>query len=68
MVSQHSLNFVFLDLIQNNMINHFCLLDKVQYVDDIDVKEEVNGIFTWIIDNDIPIFTGENRNYIENLL
>ncbi len=32
------------------------------------IKEEVNGIFTWIIDNDIPIFTGEDRNYIENLL
>lgn len=32
------------------------------------IKKEVDGIFTWLIDNDIPIFTGENRNYIEKLL
>lgn len=32
------------------------------------IKREVDGISTWVIDNDIPIFTGENRNYIENLL
>lgn len=32
------------------------------------IKREVDGIPTWVIDNDIPIFTGENRNYIENLL
>lgn len=32
------------------------------------IKREVDGMPTWVIDNDIPIFTGENRNYIENLL
>lgn len=32
------------------------------------IKREVDGISTWDIDNDIPVFTGESRNYIENLL
>lgn len=32
------------------------------------IKREVDGIPTWDIDNDIPVFTGESRNYIENLL
>ena len=32
------------------------------------IKREIDGILTWDIDNDIPIFTGEGRNYIENLL
>ena len=32
------------------------------------IKREVDGISTWVIDNDIPIFTGENRNYIEKLI
>ena len=32
------------------------------------IKREIDGILTWVIDNDIPVFTGEGRNYIENLL
>lgn len=32
------------------------------------VKREVNGISTWVIDNYIPIFKGDNRNYIEELI
>lgn len=32
------------------------------------VKREVNGISTWVIDNYIPIFKGEDRNYIEELI
>ena len=32
------------------------------------VKREVNGISTWVIDNYIPIFKYEGRNYIEELI
>lgn len=32
------------------------------------IKREVDGMSTWVIDNDIPVFTGENRNYIEKLI
>ena len=32
------------------------------------VKREVNGMSTWVIDNYIPIFKGEGRNYIEELI
>ena len=32
------------------------------------IKREVNGIDSWFIDTKIPIFKGESRNYIENLL
>ena len=32
------------------------------------IKREIDGISTWVIDNDIPVFTGENRNYIEKLI
>ena len=32
------------------------------------IKREIDGILTWDIDNYIPVFTGESRNYIENLL
>ena len=32
------------------------------------VKREVNGISTWVIDNYIPIFKDEGRNYIEELI
>lgn len=32
------------------------------------IKREVAGTTTWITDNEIPIFIGENRNYIETLL
>ena len=32
------------------------------------IKRKIDGILTWDIDNDIPVFTGESRNYIENLL
>lgn len=32
------------------------------------IKREIDGVPTWVIDNDIPIFTGENRDYIEKLI
>lgn len=32
------------------------------------IKREVNGVDSWFIDTEIPIFKGESRNYIENLL
>lgn len=32
------------------------------------IKREVNGISTWVIDNYIPIFKDEGRNYIEELI
>lgn len=32
------------------------------------VKREVNGIDSWFIDTEIPIFKGEDRNYIEKLI
>ena len=32
------------------------------------IKREVDGVYSWFIDTEIPIFKGESRNYIENLL
>lgn len=32
------------------------------------VKKELDGIDTWTIDTEIPIFKGENRDYIEKLI
>lgn len=32
------------------------------------IKREVNGIDSWFIDTEIPIFKGEDRNYIEKLI
>ena len=32
------------------------------------IKREVNGVDSWFIDTEIPIFKGEDRDYIENLL
>ena len=32
------------------------------------VKKEINGVDSWFIDTEIPIFKGENRNYIEKLI
>ena len=32
------------------------------------VKREVNGVDSWFIDTEIPIFKGKYRDYIENLL
>ena len=32
------------------------------------IKREVNGIDSWFIDTKIPIFKGEDRNYIEKLI
>ena len=32
------------------------------------IKREVDGVDSWFIDTEIPIFKGESRNYIENLL
>ena len=32
------------------------------------IKREIDEISTWIIDTEIPIFKGENRDYIEKLI
>lgn len=32
------------------------------------IKKEVNELNSWFIDTEIPIFKGENRNYIEKLI
>lgn len=32
------------------------------------IKREVNGIDSWFIDTEIPIFKGEDRDYIEKLI
>lgn len=32
------------------------------------IKREVNGIGSWFIDTEIPIFKGEDRDYIEKLI
>lgn len=32
------------------------------------IKREVDGVYSWFIDTEIPIFKGENRNYIEKLI
>lgn len=32
------------------------------------IKREVNGIDSWFIDTEIPIFKGDDRNYIEKLI
>ena len=32
------------------------------------IKKEVNGVDSWFIDTEIPIFKGKYRDYIENLL
>ena len=32
------------------------------------IKKEVNGIYSWFIDTEIPIFKEEGRNYIEKLI
>ncbi len=32
------------------------------------IKREVDGVDSWFIDAEIPIFKGENRNYIEKLI
>lgn len=32
------------------------------------IKQKINDLSVWVIDNDIPIFKGEDRNYIEKLI
>ena len=32
------------------------------------IKREINGVDSWFIDTEIPIFKGESRNYIEKLI
>lgn len=32
------------------------------------IKQEINDLFVWVIDNYIPIFKGDGRNYIEKLI
>lgn len=32
------------------------------------IKREVNGVDSWFIDTEIPIFKGDDRNYIEKLI
>ena len=32
------------------------------------IKREVNGVDSWVIDTEIPIFKGEDRDYIEKLI
>ena len=32
------------------------------------IKREVNGVDSWFIDTEIPIFKGEDRDYIEKLI
>ena len=32
------------------------------------IKREVDGVYSWFIDTEIPIFKGEDRDYIEKLI
>ena len=45
-----------------------CCIKRYFQNEDVDIKDEVSLRSEWIIDKDIPIFKGEDRTYIEDLI
>ena len=45
-----------------------CCIKELYQSEEVDIKDGPCIRTRWIIDNEIPIFKGEDRNYIENLV
>ena len=44
------------------------IIEKLVDLEEVDIKDGVCMRSRWIIDENIPIFKGEGRNYIEKLI